>query len=77
MQQQQAQVEEALRLAQEQHLEHLANESGVPFNELDAVLAPIMLSCTKDSISNGKGWILQHATGPQANAAIAQFLLQK
>lgn len=77
MQQQQVQVEEALKKAQEAQLEQLGADAGVPFSEFDQILAPIMQSCTKDSISTGKGWILQKAISPAANTAMAQFLLSK
>lgn len=77
MQQQQNQVEEALKKAQELRLEQLGADAGVPFAEFDQILAPIIQSCTKDSISTGKGWILQKATSPAACAAMAQFLLAK
>ncbi|XP_026274909.1 calcium homeostasis endoplasmic reticulum protein [Frankliniella occidentalis] len=77
MQQQEQHVEEALRKAQKARLEQLGVDAGVPFAEFDQILAPIIQSCTKDSISTGKGWILQKAISPAANAALAQFLLAK
>lgn len=77
MQQQQTQVEEALKKAQEARLDQLGIDAGVPFAEFAQILAPIIQSCTKDSISAGKGWILQKATNPAANSAMAQFLLAK
>lgn len=77
IQQQQTQVEEALKKAQEAQLEQLGADAGVPFSEFDQILAPIIQSCTKDSISAGKGWILQKAISPAACNAVVQFLLAK
>lgn len=76
MQQQQGQIEDALRKAQLDTLAQAAAEANVNFSELDTVLQPIIDSCTKDSISAGKGWILQH-TSPQADQVMAQYLLKK
>ncbi|KAJ9587588.1 hypothetical protein L9F63_018970, partial [Diploptera punctata] len=77
MQQQQGQIEDALRKAQQESLQQAAEEAGISFTELDSVLQPIIDSCTKDSISSGKGWILQRSTSPKADQVLAQYLLKK
>jgi len=77
MQQQQGQIEDALRKAQQDALQQAADEAGISFTELDSVLQPIIDSCTKDSISSGKGWILQHSSSPKADQVLAQYLLKK
>ncbi|GBN65161.1 Calcium homeostasis endoplasmic reticulum protein [Araneus ventricosus] len=49
--QQQVQVDEVIRKAQEEKLSKLAKENELDLKELDGVLQPIIDSCTKDSIS--------------------------
>jgi calcium homeostasis ER protein len=77
MQQQQGQIEDALRTAQLDALQQAADEAGISFTEFDSVLQPIIDSCTKDSISSGKGWILQRSCSPKADQVLAQYLLKK
>jgi len=48
------QIDDAMAAAQTTQLEQLANEQGIVLREFDAVLQPIIESCTKDSISAGK-----------------------
>ncbi|XP_021925651.1 calcium homeostasis endoplasmic reticulum protein isoform X2 [Zootermopsis nevadensis] len=77
MQQQQGQIEDALRKAQQDTQQQAADEAGISLTELDSVLQPIIDSCTKDSISSGKGWILQRSSSPKADQVLAQYLLKK
>ena len=37
-------------------------------------MAPIIESCTKESISLGKGWIFTKALNPDTNKLIAHYL---
>ncbi|XP_035793948.1 calcium homeostasis endoplasmic reticulum protein-like [Anopheles albimanus] len=77
LQQQQVQIDEALNRAQEDMLLTLAKENNISLLEFDSKLQPIIESCTKDSISNGKGWILQHCTDSGKCQIISQYLLRK
>lgn len=77
LQQQQAQVEATVVKCECDELQMEAETSGIPLNELYAVLQPIIDSCTKDSISSGKSWILQHATNKMQAMCIAHCLLFK
>lgn len=77
IQQQEAQVEESIRKAESEKLQREADELGVNLSELDAILQPITETCTKDSISNGKAWILQRATSKSVNDLLARYLLFK
>ncbi|XP_052861844.1 calcium homeostasis endoplasmic reticulum protein [Anopheles cruzii] len=77
LQQQQVQIDEALTRAQEDLLIALAKENNISLLEFDSKLQPIIDSCTKDSISNGKGWILQHCTDSGKCQIISQYLLRK
>jgi len=73
---QQTQAEEAIRQAQEEKLCVMAEEVGIDCTELNALLQPIINSCTKDAISQGKAWILsksQHSS--RSNSVIALQLL--
>lgn len=76
LQTQQTQIEEAIRKLQAESLANRANEHNVNLQDFDAVLQPIIDSCTKDSISSGKAWILNKNT-PEAHQIIAQYLLSK
>ncbi|XP_059487556.1 calcium homeostasis endoplasmic reticulum protein isoform X2 [Neocloeon triangulifer] len=77
-QRQQTQAEEAIRQAQEEKLCIMAEEVGIDCSELNSLLQPIINSCTKDAISQGKGWILHKSqANVRANAVIALQLLLK
>ncbi|XP_077499620.1 SR-related CTD associated factor 6 isoform X3 [Amblyomma americanum] len=77
LQQQQVQLDEAIRKAQDDKLMAQAKSCDVEVAELDKILQPIIESCTKDAISAGKGWIFSHSTTPQRNELICQYLLKK
>jgi calcium homeostasis endoplasmic reticulum protein len=75
-QQQQTQAEEAIRQAQEEKLCIMAEDIGLDCTELNALLQPIISSCTKDAISQGKAWIINKShQNPRANSVIALQLL--
>ena len=65
---------EAVRKARWEHLELLANDTGLDLEEMETVFQPIIESCTKDSISGGKGWIFNKATSHDNNRLIAHYL---
>lgn len=77
LQQQQVQIDEAVTRAQNDALVQQADEHKISLSDFDAILQPIIDSCTKDSISNGKGWILQHCTDSGKCQIISQYLLRK
>lgn len=77
MQQQQQEIEEAIKQAEEQKLNQLAMDCGIDFREVDLLLQPIVDSCTKDSISNGKAWIVSHGSLINYQEFICRFLLRK
>ncbi|XP_053602508.1 calcium homeostasis endoplasmic reticulum protein isoform X2 [Plodia interpunctella] len=77
IQQQQAKINELVSKAQVETIQIMAEENNISLTELDAILQPIIDTCTKDSISSGKGWILQHATSFDAGKVISQHLLRK
>lgn len=54
MAQQKKQVEEAIEEAQNKQLDKQAEEQNISLKDFDAILQPIIDSCTKDSISQGK-----------------------
>lgn len=76
MQNQQAQIEEAVRKSQAESLSKRAAEHNVNLQDFDSILQPIIDSCTKDSISSGKAWIL-NKNNPEAHQIISQYLLSK
>lgn len=78
MQQQKVQDEEVAKQQHEKHMMQQALESGVNLAEFDALLLPIMETCTKESISQGKAWILNQAQlATTCPDVIAQFLIFK
>ena len=54
LQQQQSQIDESILKAQHETLLKQADENNIRLAEFDAILQPIVDSCTKDSISAGK-----------------------
>ncbi|KAG5870886.1 hypothetical protein JTB14_035754 [Gonioctena quinquepunctata] len=77
LQQQQAQVEQVVKKCEAVDLQKEADGCEVSLTEIHNILQPIIDSCTKDSISNGKSWFLQHATNKQKACCIVQCLLYK
>lgn len=77
MAQQQGRIEDALRLAQDNALRNNAQNTNTDLVAFDAILQPIIDSCTKDSISAGKAWILQNSISVPSNQVIAEHLLKK
>ncbi|XP_018369886.1 PREDICTED: calcium homeostasis endoplasmic reticulum protein [Trachymyrmex cornetzi] len=77
MAQQQGRVEDAVRQAQEQALQNNAQNTNTDLAAFDTVLQPIIDSCTKDSISAGKAWILQNSLTSQSNQVVADHLLKR
>ncbi|KAL5291724.1 CHERP family protein [Megaselia abdita] len=77
MKQQTKQIDDAIVGAQNETLQCQADENGIDLGEFDSILQPIIDSCTKDSISAGKNWILQHTTDPAKSNVVLQCLLKK
>lgn len=77
LQQQQAQVEVTVSKLEHENLQKMADDCGLDLEGLNQILQPIIDSCTKDSISNGKGWLLTHATNEAQSDCIAHCLLLK
>lgn len=77
LQQQQAQVENTVTKCEMAELQREADMIDLPLDELYSILQPIIDSCTKDSISNGKSWILQHSSSKQHTFCIGHCLLYK
>ncbi|XP_014210852.1 calcium homeostasis endoplasmic reticulum protein isoform X2 [Copidosoma floridanum] len=77
MAQQQGRVEDAVRQAQESNLQNNAQTTNTDLTGFDTVLQPIIDSCTKDSISAGKAWILLNSTTLESNQVIAEHLLKR
>ena len=78
MQQQKHQTDDIIKQQQDKEMMCQAHEAGVDLAELELLLLPIMESCTKESISQGKAWILHHVLQPQSSPdAVAQYLLLK
>lgn len=77
LQQQQAQVESTVMKCEINELQEDADLSDVSLEELYSILQPIIDSCTKDSISNGKSWILQHTSTIEQTQCVAKCPLYK
>ena len=76
-----SQVEEAtestIRAARYENLELLSHDTGISLNDIDAMIQPIIDSCTKDTIGSGKVWIFQYATNHDRNSLLARYLAYK
>lgn len=77
MSEQQHRVEEAVKLAQDEALKTSAQTTNTDLEKFDVVLKPAIDSCTKDSITAAKKWIIDFSTTQASNQVIADFLLQK
>ncbi|CRK99453.1 CLUMA_CG012573, isoform B [Clunio marinus] len=77
LQQQKGEIEDAIDRAQADKITQCAQENQISINELDDVLQPIIESCTKDSIANGKLWILQQTSNSAKSQIISQYILKK
>ena len=79
MQQQKQVTEDVVRQQQEKEAVQRALECGLNPPDMEAVLQPIIESGTKESISQGKAYILQqvHQQPHTAPETLAQYLLYK
>lgn len=77
MQQQQGQVETTITKCESAEVLREGENSKLNLNQFNTILQPIIDSCTKDSISNGKSWILQNAIEGQQAQCVAHCLLYK
>lgn len=75
--QEDAKVDETIRKTQLASFTDDANSLSLSIETLDSMLQPIMDTCTKDSISSGKAWILQRAVDEKSNTFFAKYLLFK
>ena len=67
-------TEDTIRKSRLEYLEHLAQECGIALKELEAVVQPIIDSCTKETIGSGKVWIFQNSTSHDRNRLFARYL---
>lgn len=67
-------TEDTIRKSRQEHLESLAQESGMSLKELEATVQPIIESCTKETIGSGKVWIFQNANSHDRNRLLAHYL---
>lgn len=77
MQQQQKTIDDMLPKTQKEYLQKSAKEENIDLASFDEVLQPIIDSCTKDSISAGKSWILQYSAEDKKPKIALQHLLQR
>ena len=75
--QQKSRIEEALSQKHASEISTLAAELNVDITEFDRTLQPIMDSCTKESIANGKAWIFTHTSTKRHYQLLTLYLLQK
>ncbi|CAE1284660.1 CHERP [Acanthosepion pharaonis] len=77
IQQQQIQIEEAIVKARKKKMDQLSENCEIDLEELDKTVQPIIESCTKDAILNGKSWIFTHCVSEEHCELIAQYLLNR
>ncbi|XP_064604501.1 calcium homeostasis endoplasmic reticulum protein-like [Liolophura sinensis] len=77
IQQQQIQIEDAILKARDERLQALSENSGISIDDLNKVVQPIIESCTKDAISNGKTWIFTRSVGDAQCEFVTLYLLKR
>lgn len=77
LQQQQAQAESIVSKCEAHALQKESVDNEVNLDEIHNILQPIIESCTKDSISNGKSWFMQNASNKHKAYCIVHCLLFK
>lgn len=77
MQHKKIMIDDAIHVAQDEHLRRMAEDFNVNLNEFENVLQPIADSCTKESIANGKIWIFNHCNAHIHYDIIARYLLKR
>nr|XP_039268165.1 calcium homeostasis endoplasmic reticulum protein-like [Styela clava] len=77
MHQQQEKIDAAIAQTEEEKLRNLASSTGIITSDFDVVLQPIINTCTKDSISAGKSWILSNSKSAQHCEVIGRHLLKR
>lgn len=76
-QQQQSQIEDAILKAREDLVQKMCEECDLQLEEFDSMVQPIIDSCTKDAIMNGKSWIFQKCTTDKHCRLLSLYLLQR
>lgn len=74
---QQEVIEKEIEKAQIDELKQMSYKTGIALIELDAKLTPIIKSCTKDSISAGKAYILANSKTMQHCDVLTAYILQR
>lgn len=74
---QDSQMDDIIATIQTDAIAAQADEKNIRLPEFDSVLQPIMDSCTKDSISAGKNFILQHSNDIGKCNVLLEYLLKR
>lgn len=54
-----------------------AADCGIQLSELDAVLAPLRSSCTKDNMQSAKSWVLINITDSASSEFFSVYLIDR
>ncbi|VDI67775.1 calcium homeostasis endoplasmic reticulum protein [Mytilus galloprovincialis] len=77
MQQQQVQIDEGIEKVQEDELQELSEKCEIPLEDVGSAVQPIIDSCTKDAIQNGKVWIFQRCITDEHCQLMSRYLLNR
>ncbi|KAK2156555.1 hypothetical protein LSH36_210g04002 [Paralvinella palmiformis] len=77
MHQREVQIEEMVTASEDEEIKKLFAECKIMQNDFDAVLQPIVESCTKDAISSGKNWIFSHSSSDAHSRLVTLYLKSK
>ena len=77
MQQQQVQIDEGIENTQDEELSLLSDECDIRIEDINTAVQPIIDSCTKDAIQNGKAWIFQRCVSDDHCQLMSRYLLNR
>nr|XP_027205767.1 calcium homeostasis endoplasmic reticulum protein-like isoform X2 [Dermatophagoides pteronyssinus] len=70
-------INEIITKQLDDELKRMCEDFNINLNEFDKILQPIIESCRKESIANGKIWIFNHCSTSDQYDAVAKHLLKR
>lgn len=70
-------IDEMINKALDDEVKRMCEDYSINLNEFDRTLTPIIETCRKESIANGKSWIFNNCTTQEHYDAVAKHLLKR
>ncbi|XP_075590899.1 SR-related CTD associated factor 6 isoform X2 [Dermatophagoides farinae] len=70
-------INEMITKQLDDELKRMCEDFNINLNEFDKILQPIIKSCRKESVANGKIWIFNHCNTAEQYDAVAKHLLKR